>query len=256
MATASRKKSGFNFVAEGEQMLFALGARPGGSYGLLLETIAGPLECKVYDDWIAMRFLDVKAAKERIAGGSLNSYSGKWNWHFDKPSAADLQALSQRLSKIVASTDSRQGDAPDAGPFRFALAKSVEDGLAGAFIEGPYVDFSPSWLAHDSIIFALREDGSAELAIDKMLENAEQMSQEHTEVLFSGLSALEGADKSRLLAVLARSPWYWDPSSDGWAKKPAWLKEALAKENPVVPRPPSEAVQPSQPRSRAERFGT
>lgn len=44
-------------------------------------TRAGLLKVYIYDDWIACRFEDVAKAREVVRSGTLNPYSGKWNWH-------------------------------------------------------------------------------------------------------------------------------------------------------------------------------
>lgn len=59
----------------------------------VIETVAGPLWISIFDDWVAMRFDDVEAARElfgvreydfnNLAG--LNTSSGKWNFHPSSP---------------------------------------------------------------------------------------------------------------------------------------------------------------------------
>lgn len=48
-----------------------------------LETKGGMLLITPYGDWIACRFDDLKKAKAFVRSGTLNLYSGKWNWHGD-----------------------------------------------------------------------------------------------------------------------------------------------------------------------------
>lgn len=53
----------------------------------VIETVVGQLVIRIFDDWVACRFLDVEKAKTKFtisscAGGRLNHFSGKWNWHW------------------------------------------------------------------------------------------------------------------------------------------------------------------------------
>lgn len=95
-------KQKFNFAAEVQAMLIGLGAQPdAGLYGLVLETRAGPLFLKPNDNWLAARFDDVARAIKLAPDGSLNRYSGKWNWHFMKPTAADVAFLESQIRKVL-----------------------------------------------------------------------------------------------------------------------------------------------------------
>jgi hypothetical protein len=103
MATAKtpKKPAKFDFQKTVTAMLMQLGAKEGGSYGLELQTVAGVLECTPYDNWLATRFLDVNAAKNLGPPGSLNPFSGKWNWHYDKASAKDVLSLFDTIARIT-----------------------------------------------------------------------------------------------------------------------------------------------------------
>ena len=63
-----------------------------------IATIAGELRVTVYEDWLACRFEDVARAQEEVISGSLNSWSGKWNWH----GLDTLPAFQSALMKILA----------------------------------------------------------------------------------------------------------------------------------------------------------
>ena len=57
----------------------------GNSLELVLPTVCGSLRVVPYGNWIACRFSDVAAARNRLPHGPcdrLNPHSGKWNWHF------------------------------------------------------------------------------------------------------------------------------------------------------------------------------
>lgn len=44
------------------------------------QTVCGRLFIVVYEDWVATRFDDVRKAVDTIRHGTLNRFSGKWNW--------------------------------------------------------------------------------------------------------------------------------------------------------------------------------
>lgn len=101
------KKSSFDFEAACTRMLMMAGAKENGtSFAKLgLETIAGPMDCSPYEDWLACRFVDVEKAKQVIGAGSLNPFSGKWNWHYTKPTPRDLIGLQSVIARVAAITD-------------------------------------------------------------------------------------------------------------------------------------------------------
>jgi hypothetical protein len=113
MTKASAKaKASFNFPLEVTRMLLDLGALPeeagelvpgdqASFYGHVLRTRAGSLWCKPYDNWLACRFDDVARARATVGHGCLNPFSGKWNWHFDKTSPADVQFLREQLVRLL-----------------------------------------------------------------------------------------------------------------------------------------------------------
>ena len=90
----------FNFADAVAANLKLIGAREAGPYGWQLDTIGGLLDIKPYEDWIACRFDDVERANEQIRFGQLNRYSGKWNWHFVKPTADDVEYFTAQLHRI------------------------------------------------------------------------------------------------------------------------------------------------------------
>lgn len=105
-------RGAFNFPREVTRLLLELGAQPehapeldhGGiasHRGHVLHTRAGALWCKPYDNWLACRFGDVERARATVGHGYLNPFSGKWNWHFDKTSPADVQFLREQLARLL-----------------------------------------------------------------------------------------------------------------------------------------------------------
>jgi hypothetical protein len=93
----------FNFTNAVSDGLRHLGARQGGPYGWQLDTVAGILNITPYDNWVACRFDEVQRANQTIGFGTLNRYSGKWNWHFDKPTRADAVFVLAQLERATVS---------------------------------------------------------------------------------------------------------------------------------------------------------
>lgn len=92
----------FNFTQACTDLLQSLGAQPTEhSYPWILPTVAGVLRLHPYDNWLAGRFDDVEAAKAQVGHGQLNPFSGKWNWHFTDPTAADVAFLHEQLLRIL-----------------------------------------------------------------------------------------------------------------------------------------------------------
>jgi hypothetical protein len=101
-AKPTRKRAPvFNFAAAVTQAIKELGAREGSAYGWQIDTRAGLLQLSPYEDWVACRFEDVARANVEIRHGQLNPHSGKWNWYFDKPDAADVERFKQQIGSIV-----------------------------------------------------------------------------------------------------------------------------------------------------------
>lgn len=94
-------KSRFNFRKAVVEMLKRIGASPSETYDLVLKTRAGPLRLAAYDDWLATRFDSPEQAAGVVCSGSLNRYSGKWNWHFINPTANDVAYLEEQLLKTI-----------------------------------------------------------------------------------------------------------------------------------------------------------
>ena len=91
----------FDFESACLAMLQSLGATQGNAcYPWQLHTVAGVLRLRVMEDWLACRFDDVERAKSVVGPGRLNPYSGKWNWHFDAPTASEVEALRQQLLRL------------------------------------------------------------------------------------------------------------------------------------------------------------
>ncbi len=91
----------FDFPAVVAAGLRRLGARPAQSYDWKLDTVAGPLPVTAYANWVACRFDDVEAAEQRVHFGTLNRWSGKWNWHFEKPNANDAEFFAEQIERLL-----------------------------------------------------------------------------------------------------------------------------------------------------------
>lgn len=98
-------KKTFDFVAEATRMLQELGAQPDGRQeavdGVVIHTRAGVLWCKPYDNWLACRFEDVALARSVVGHDCLNLFSGKWNWHFNKATSADVLSLREQIVRLM-----------------------------------------------------------------------------------------------------------------------------------------------------------
>ncbi len=95
------KKQKFDFKAACEAMLRRLGATTGTHHDLAIPTVAGLLQCTPYADWLACAFDDVQAARAKVGHGTLNQFSGKWNWMYDKPGPHDLAHLYTQLASVL-----------------------------------------------------------------------------------------------------------------------------------------------------------
>lgn len=107
----------FNFEAAMHNALVDLGAIEtvglGDHYPLYFDTIGGFLLVHVNEDWVACRFDDIKAANANIHFGSLNPYSGKWNWHFEKVGQREVDFVAEQIRKILVPADQRRVRCPD-----------------------------------------------------------------------------------------------------------------------------------------------
>jgi hypothetical protein len=78
---------------------------PTNGQAVYVETRAGRLRVTCYGDWLACRFDDVDRAKALLPHGPgerLNSYSGKWNFHFGRITAEEaLAAFRAELEPIL-----------------------------------------------------------------------------------------------------------------------------------------------------------
>ena len=95
----NRKK--FDFQAAVAASLRHLGARSAQRYDWELDTVVGTLRVTPYDNWIACCFDDVEAAKQRVRFGTLNPWSGKWNWHFERPDANDVNFFAEQIERLL-----------------------------------------------------------------------------------------------------------------------------------------------------------
>ena len=99
----------FNFKTSCDHILKQLCGKKDnslGAYEFKLETIAGPLHCESKEDWLACVFTDVNEAKKKIQTGSLNPYSGKWNWMFTNPDEISLKGLFKEMAVVMDVSDS------------------------------------------------------------------------------------------------------------------------------------------------------
>lgn len=95
------KKAPYDFKNKCDKMLKLLGATPGGRYEMVLPTVAGPLDCRAHESWLACKFENIKLAKQLIGHGDLNPYSGKWNWMHVNPDSEDMLNLYWNLAQVV-----------------------------------------------------------------------------------------------------------------------------------------------------------
>lgn len=97
----AKRKQKVDFAGALREMLVRIGAQPSPNfYELVLETKAGPLYLSPHEDWLATRFDNPSEAARIIPGGSLNRYSGKWNWHYIKPTIEDVENLERVMLKV------------------------------------------------------------------------------------------------------------------------------------------------------------
>lgn len=92
----------FDFIKTVTDLLLRLGAHKAvvTTYDYEIVTKAGVLALSVYDNWLATRFEDVDAAKQ-LVGPGLNPHSGKWNFHYRNPTAADVAVLESQLAAVL-----------------------------------------------------------------------------------------------------------------------------------------------------------
>lgn len=94
----------FNFEKATADLLTELGGTPVDWHRpqFELQTIAGRLVCTPFENWVACKFDDEKLAVKKIAEGSLNPFSGKWNWHYaDKPTPQHLAHFRSVIQRII-----------------------------------------------------------------------------------------------------------------------------------------------------------
>lgn len=104
-------KRKFNFKEALHAMLIRIGAQPSERfYDLVLETQAGPLWLSAYDDWLAARFDSPEKAARVVIWGSLNRFSGKWNWHYTKPGQDEVDFLEGLLVKLLPATNGLEAE--------------------------------------------------------------------------------------------------------------------------------------------------
>ena len=97
--TPARRKQ-FDFMLAVTERMRSIGAREQGPYGWQIDTVCGVLDIRPHDAWVACRFDDVERANAGMPPGQLNPYSGKWNWHFVRPTAADVEFFIEQLRRI------------------------------------------------------------------------------------------------------------------------------------------------------------
>lgn len=98
-------KRKFNFKEALHAMLVRIGAQPSERfYDFVLETPAGPLYLAPNDNWLAARFDSPEKAARVVTCGSLNRFSGKWNWHYTKPGQEEVDFLEGLLVKLLPAT--------------------------------------------------------------------------------------------------------------------------------------------------------
>jgi len=76
------------------------------------------------------------------------------------------EAASQVLAGLHAEAALKRASEPP--KVMYALCSSYEDGMSGAFSDGPHPEFDPAWVEGDDLIFRLSGDGKVELAVEEM----------------------------------------------------------------------------------------
>jgi hypothetical protein len=94
-----------------EKLMQELGATPGDlGYSYRINTKAGPLDLGVSEMFSAImtRFEDEKLA--RVFVSDSNPYSGKWNFHFSRVTAAQaFEHFRSRLAEVVPALNKETG---------------------------------------------------------------------------------------------------------------------------------------------------
>lgn len=101
-ASVSAGTCALEFILSVEKHLRELGASEG-KYGWTLETQLGPLAISPYGRRVMMCFDDVARAKVELGGMGFNSYSGKWNMHWDA-SATNDEMLRDFIARLAGVT--------------------------------------------------------------------------------------------------------------------------------------------------------
>lgn len=104
MPKPTKQNPGFDFMSACNRTFGLFGAsyeEKDHPYAWTFETGAGALYCHPIDDGAFCRFAHPDRAKAIIGAGSLNPYSGKWNWHYDEPGLEELLDLQRHLIRVV-----------------------------------------------------------------------------------------------------------------------------------------------------------
>lgn len=143
----------------------------------------------------------------------------------------------------------------------YCLAKTFEQGVAGSFCDGPYLQFDPAWLDGEELVFVASESAAPRLALNEIAAHADRMSLAFTEMftieLMDAHKDLPAPDSYLVNVILAKSSWHFDFDRDGWGRKTASMLAYQVAKFPMpdlaVSAPPAPPVVRDQ-RSRAERY--
>jgi hypothetical protein len=101
---ATKNNTAFEFMSACDRTFSLFGAayeEKDHPYAWTFDTGAGALYCHAIEDGAFCRFAHPDRAKAIIGAGSLNPYSGKWNWHYNKPGLDELLDLQRHLIRVV-----------------------------------------------------------------------------------------------------------------------------------------------------------
>lgn len=103
----------------------------------------------------------------------------------------------------------------------YALAYFVQQGLDGAFDEGPYEAFDPEWVQGNMFVFRHMPNGAWQLALREMVSHAAMMSLDLTMGLAKFFRSPGITRDQAVLCemALARSPWVHDETSAQWVRR-------------------------------------
>lgn len=101
--TKAMQQAGKRFYTLVTEYLTRLGAKPSDFYAFTIETQAGTLFVSPYESYVHCRFKDIEAAKTLLGPHDwLNTYTGKWNHHFEVGTDADADEAFEHFKRTFA----------------------------------------------------------------------------------------------------------------------------------------------------------